>query len=58
MGNAETILFPNSLELARAAASQWLAELGKVLPSSGSYCVALSGGRIAKEFFTALRGME
>jgi 6-phosphogluconolactonase len=43
--------FPNNLELARAAARDWLDLLGR---SSAAHRVALSGGRIAKDFFRAV----
>jgi len=47
----ELKFFPDDQALSAAAARDWLALLQK---SSGPYSVALSGGRIAKTFFTAV----
>jgi 6-phosphogluconolactonase len=47
----ELKLFPDAPALAAAAAKDWLA---LVQSSSGPHSVALSGGRIAKDFFTAI----
>jgi 6-phosphogluconolactonase len=55
MSNVELIPFPNEQTLAEAAAEQWLKRLEtrsqhEITP----YCVALSGGRIARHFFEAV----
>lgn len=47
-------LFPSDVELAKAAAGQWLQQLAarkKAGETDSNYTVALSGGRIAKTFF-------
>lgn len=46
--------FPSADELARAVAAQWLAKLAErqKQPNRRRYNVALSGGRIAKSFFS------
>jgi 6-phosphogluconolactonase len=49
--NFELKSFPDDQALSAAAAREWLALLQE---SSGSYAVALSGGRIAKTFFAAI----
>ena len=48
--------FPGPDELAEAAASQWLKQLAerKTKPINRQYNVALSGGRIAKNFFSEI----
>jgi 6-phosphogluconolactonase len=48
---------PDDATLARQAASRWLGELRthtKDLPVGRAYCVALSGGRIARNFFSEI----
>jgi len=45
--------FDTTEKLAVGAAAQWLNQIALLGPNS-RYCVALSGGRIAKEFFTAI----
>jgi 6-phosphogluconolactonase len=52
MKNFELISFPNPDDLARTAAAAWLDEIKAIDPANGSYCVALSGGRITQKFFT------
>ena len=48
--------FDSDQELAQSAAAAWLRELGA--GSGGSpYCVALSGGRIARRFFAAVANL-
>jgi len=47
----EVIRFPNETALAQEVARQWLEELSR-RDKSKPYSVALSGGRIAKNFFT------
>jgi 6-phosphogluconolactonase len=55
MKSFDLISFPDDQKLAQAAANQWLNELEAASPSSASpYCVALSGGRIARGFFIAV----
>jgi 6-phosphogluconolactonase len=46
--------FANPVELANTAAQDWLAQLAARPPDPGNYCVALSGGRIAKTFSSAV----
>jgi len=52
--NFDLISFANADELARAVASKWLDEIESVNRAGKSYCVALSGGRIAQKFFTSV----
>ncbi len=51
MKNVELKTFPGPVELARAAAKNWLDLLGK---SATAHLAAVSGGRIAKTFFCAV----
>jgi 6-phosphogluconolactonase len=46
--------FPNGAELARAAAAQWLRDLASVPAETRPHCVALSGGRVARSFASAV----
>lgn len=49
--------FPDDVSLAKEAAARWLAELQtsrKYLQKGQAYCVALSGGRITRDFFTEI----
>jgi 6-phosphogluconolactonase len=58
--NKETVKvasFANPVELANTAAQDWLAQLAARPPDSGNYCVALSGGRIAKTFSSAVANL-
>ncbi len=51
--------FPEDATLAKEAAAGWLRELGtqkESIHESGAYCVALSGGRIARDFFAEIAG--
>src|SRR5205085_5739878 len=52
MGDFELLKFNSDHDLARAAAEEFLA----ALPGTGSFSVALSGGRIARNFFSAVAG--
>jgi len=54
MNNLELIRFADDVELARAAAGQWTSQLESLANASRPYCVALSGGRIARRFFEAV----
>ncbi len=54
MADHELILFPSDDALASAVADRWLDELATPAPKEPHYCVALSGGRVAKKFLTAL----
>jgi 6-phosphogluconolactonase len=54
MKNFELISFTNADELARAAASAWLDEIAAASHAAKTQNVALSGGRIALKFFTAI----
>jgi 6-phosphogluconolactonase len=56
MADFELISFATGDELARAAATAWLKEVKAANRSSVAYCVALSGGRIARKFFAAVAG--
>src|ERR1043166_3716316 len=53
MGDFELIQFSNPEELARTAASNWLTDLRNASTTS-AYCVALPGGRIARQFFCSV----
>lgn len=50
----ELIHFGNAQALAESAAREWIEDLQRA-STAKPYCVALSGGRIARQFFTALR---
>jgi 6-phosphogluconolactonase len=52
MSKFDLVTFASDVELADAAAQEFLRQLGS-LPKAGPYCVALSGGRIARRFFSA-----
>jgi len=54
MKNFELISFASADELARAAASAWLDEIAAANRAGKRHCVALSGGRIAQNFFTSV----
>src|SRR5437868_5097533 len=51
MKNFELISFATADELARTAASAWLDEIAAARRAGRSHCVALSGGRITRNFF-------
>src|SRR5882672_4302440 len=53
----KVISVPNDVALANIAAHEWLAQLAARPPDSGNYCVALSGGRIAKTFSSAVSNL-
>lgn len=48
---------PNDVALANIAAHEWLQQIATRPPDSGNYCVALSGGRIAKTFSSAVANL-
>src|SRR5437660_1239334 len=50
----EIIPFETSAALARTAAQRWLDALAARNNPAAPYCVALSGGRIAREFFAEI----
>jgi 6-phosphogluconolactonase len=52
--NLELISFANADELASRVASAWLDEIAAAKRAAKPHCVALSGGRIALKFFTAV----
>jgi 6-phosphogluconolactonase len=54
MKNFELISFASVGELARAVAGKWLDEIAEANRGGKSHYVALSGGRIAQNFFTAV----
>ena len=54
MKNFELISFATTDELARTVAGKWLDEIESVNRAGESYCVALSGGRIAQKFFASV----
>ncbi len=54
MKNFELISFPNDHDLAQAAASAWLDEVEVATGRGLTQFVALSGGRIARNFFTSV----
>src|SRR5436190_12753607 len=51
MANFELVRFADDQALAQAAAGAWLADIAA--RRDQPYCVALSGGRIARTFFAA-----
>jgi 6-phosphogluconolactonase len=54
MSQVELLRFKDDRELAEAAAEQWVLELQNLASKSNRYCVALSGGRIARRFFESV----
>jgi 6-phosphogluconolactonase len=50
----ELLRFPNPAALAKAAASDWLGQTDHAAASVEPYCVALAGGRIARQFLQAV----
>ena len=54
MPNFELFSFATDDALAGAVANRWLDELAAQTDDPVTYCVALSGGRIAKKFFAAV----
>lgn len=56
MQNFEVTTFPEPNALARSAASDWLDEIEASQRAGGVHSVALSGGRIALDFFTSAAG--
>jgi 6-phosphogluconolactonase len=54
MDNCELSNFHDPLDLAHTAASAWLTNWEAAKSQNRPYLVALSGGRIAKQFFTAI----
>src|SRR6266568_3074991 len=53
MGDFELISFASDLELARGAATEWLATVAQANRLGRPQFVALSGGRIARHFFSS-----
>jgi len=53
MKNYELLRFASAADLARAAARAWLDEIEAAARAGQIHCVALSGGRIAQQFFAA-----
>jgi 6-phosphogluconolactonase len=53
MVNYELLGFASANDLARAAAAAWLDEIEAANRAGKTFCVALSGGRIAQKFFAA-----
>jgi len=53
----KVITVPNDVALANIAAHEWLQQVATRPPDSGNYCVALSGGRIAKTFSSAVANL-
>ena len=54
MKRFELLSFPDEVALSHAAAAQWLATISPAHSTAPRQCVALSGGRIARSFFSAL----
>lgn len=54
----ELVSFANDGELARTAAAAWLDEIQLANRSGAAHRVALSGGRIARTFFSAVRKLS
>jgi len=55
MDTYDLLTFGDAEALAQTAAAQWLNQLGTAGRRAGPYCVALSGGRIARRFLLAVR---
>jgi len=53
MKSFDLLPFASAADLARTAASAWLDEIEAAARAGKPHCVALSGGRIAQEFFRA-----
>jgi 6-phosphogluconolactonase len=53
----KVISVPNDVALANIAAHEWIQQLATRPPDAGIYCVALSGGRIAKTFSSAVANL-
>src|ERR1041384_4171695 len=51
MANVELTLFPNDIALAQTVASAWISEVETANHAGTQQFVALSGGRIARQFF-------
>jgi len=56
MGTFDLLTFSAAQALANAVAARWLDELEAARRRPHPYCAALSGGRIAREFFLAVTG--
>jgi 6-phosphogluconolactonase len=54
MKNFELISFASADELAQAVANAWLDEIAVASRAGKTHCVALSGGRIAQNFFASV----
>jgi len=54
MSNFDLLSFSSADELARAAAGAWLDEIEAANHAGKTHCVALSGGRIAQNFFASV----
>ena len=54
MSQVELLRFKDDRELAQSAAKQWVVQLQNLASTSNRYCVALSGGRIARRFFESV----
>jgi 6-phosphogluconolactonase len=55
--NYELATFPGPGELAETAAREWLEDIERAATGGAPYCVALSGGRIARQFYSAAAGL-
>src|SRR4051794_37744226 len=53
MSNFDLVPFANDSELAEGAAREFAQELSSLIHGGVPYCIALSGGRIARRFFSA-----
>src|SRR5437899_11788154 len=53
MGSFELVSFASDLELARGAATEWLSTFEQASRQGPPQFVALSGGRIARHFFSS-----
>src|SRR2546422_103053 len=53
MNNFELLSFVDDEQLAEAAADRWLKEIDQASRMDRAHCAALSGGRIARRFFSA-----
>src|SRR3954471_22961374 len=57
MTRFELKTFPSEVELANAAASELVQQFERVATTRANFLVALSGGRIARRFFTTVAGL-
>ena len=54
MNPVELLSFPDEAALARGVAGAWLEKIAEAGRTGAAHCVALSGGRVARTFFSAV----